>query len=78
MLIRYVAKKVSQAQIDWGNHVDPTGILETEKEYELDRVAVHSQHTKVFLKDFPGKSFNSVWFDVEDVNALSKDMDKNS
>lgn len=56
---------VIDAQISWGNHTDPRNILEVKKLYEVTRVSVHTSHTKIFLKDFPGKSFNSVWFDLD-------------
>ena len=51
-------------QISWGGHVDPKGLLVKGKTYDLDRYEVHSYHTKTFLKEFPGKSFNSVWFEA--------------
>lgn len=69
MNLKFTAKKVSQMQIDWGSHDDPKD-LEYGKDYELDHAVVRSQHTKIFLKEFPGKSFNSVWFDIDDVNEL--------
>ena len=70
MKIKFIEEKVSKDQINWGGHSDPSGVLEVGKEYELDRAEVHSQHTKIFLKEFPGKSWNSVWFDIDDVMKL--------
>lgn len=52
----------AQAQVNWGGHADPRGLLEVGKAYEVYRIEVHTWHTKVFLVGFPGKSFNSVWF----------------
>ena len=56
-------KNPSKEQINWGSHTDPRGLLEVGKEYTIDRTEVHSWHTKIYLKEFPNKSFNSVWFD---------------
>lgn len=30
--------------------------------YHIERLEVHSYHTRVFLREFPGKCFNSVRF----------------
>ena len=38
-------------------------LLEVGKEYTVVDVEVHPWHTLVFLKEFPGKSFNSVVFE---------------
>ena len=62
MLLKFIAENVSQAQINWGGHNDPRGVLEVGKEYEIAYADVRSSHTKIFLKDFPMASFNSVWF----------------
>ena len=62
MKVKYNVKEADKASKQWGGHSDPNGLLEFGKEYELERAEVHSWHTKIFLKDFPGKSFNSVWF----------------
>ena len=72
MKIKFIAKNVSKDQIDWGSHCDPRGVLIFGQQYELERAEVHSQHTKIFLKEFPGKSWNSVWFDIDDVMTLPK------
>lgn len=53
----------SQEQASWGSCADPRGILEPGKAYEVERMQVHSWHTKVFLTDFPGQGFNSCCFD---------------
>lgn len=37
-------------------------LLEIGKEYTVEDIEVHAWHTLVFLKEFPGKSFNSVIF----------------
>lgn len=38
-------------------------LLEVGKEYTVESVEVHSWHTLVYLKEFSGKSFNSVAFE---------------
>ncbi len=70
MLIKYIAEEVSEIQIQWGGNTNPSGLLVVGQDYELDYADVRSQSTRIFLKDFPGKQFNSVWFDIEDVNKL--------
>ncbi len=61
--IVYKEKEPTQHQIKWGGNTDPKGLLEVGKKYEVEGIEVHSWHTKVFLTDFPGKQFNSIWFD---------------
>ena len=41
-------------------------LLEVGKEYTVADVEVHSWHTVVYLKEFPGKGFNSVAFNEID------------
>ena len=38
-------------------------LLEVGKIYTVEDVEVHSRHTLVYLKEFPGVSFNSVVFE---------------
>mgnify|MGYP001565892365 FL=1 len=56
---------VTEDQINWGNHDDPRGVLVPGEKYTLLRQDIHSWHTKIFLAEFPGMSFNSVWFDTD-------------
>jgi len=72
MKIKFIAKNVFKDQINWGSHCDPRGVLVVDRDYELAHSEVHSQHTKIFLTEFPGKSWNSVWFDIDDVMKLPK------
>jgi len=53
---------VTKDQIRWGCHTDPSSLLHEGEEYVVDHTEVRSSHTRVFLKEFPGKHFNSVWF----------------
>jgi len=53
----------SSEQIRWGSNDDPTGILIVGDKYFVEKVNVHSQHTKVELRGVKGK-FNSVCFEV--------------
>jgi hypothetical protein len=50
-------------QINWGGNDDPRLILDTNTTYEVEKVEVHSWHTKVYLKGIKGE-FNSVHFKV--------------
>ena len=54
--------EASDAQVGWGSNDDPRGVLENGRVYTEDRVETHSWHTKVILKEFPDKRFNSVHF----------------
>lgn len=56
---------VNDAQVRWGSHDDPRGLLIPGGIYAVESVEVHTNHTKIFLAAFPGKSFNSVWFDID-------------
>lgn len=53
----------NETQIKWGSNDDPNGLLEVGGEYEIERVDVHTWHTKIYLVDFPDKGFNSVCFE---------------
>lgn len=55
---------VSRESIQWGGHTDPTGILDVGKDYKVERIDVHSYHTRIYLVGISGY-FNSVWFDWE-------------
>ena len=54
----------SEEQIRWGNNDDPRSFLIVGKEYTIEKVDVHSQHTKVKLYNKMGW-FNSVCFEVK-------------
>ena len=60
--VKYIGS--SDAQVRWGCNDDPTGFLTECIEYVVDKVEVHSFHTKVILKEFPDKKFNSCSFEV--------------
>jgi len=72
----------SQEQIRWGNNDDPTLSLVVGKEYTIEKVDVHSQHTKIKLYNKVGW-FNSVCFKLKHAGVNSsleylKDMDPDS
>lgn len=52
----------SKEQINWGNNDNPNSILVVGEKYTVSEVEIHSQHTKISLKDIVGR-FNSVCFD---------------
>ena len=54
----------SQEQINWGNNDDPRSFLIIGKEYIVEKMDVHSQHTKIKLYNKMGW-FNSVCFKVK-------------
>lgn len=61
MKVRFT--ECSEGQIRWGGHDDPNGLLIPGEVYEVEKVDVHSWHTKYILKGFPGQVFNSVCFE---------------
>lgn len=61
--VKFIEDDVSDAQINWGGHDDPRGILRFGEEYTIDHTEVRSSHTKVFIQEVPEKQFNSVWFE---------------
>ena len=52
----------SDQQVRWGSCADPRGVLTEGEEYEVERVEMHSMHTKIHLKGIEG-GFNSVCFE---------------
>lgn len=53
----------SDDQVRWGGNADPRGVLTPGDTYELEKVLVHSWHTKIILKGIDcGVGFNSVSF----------------
>ena len=51
----------TQEQVDWGSNDDPRKLLFENFEYYVEKVDIHSQHTKLTLRGIYGK-FNSVCF----------------
>lgn len=65
--VKFVSE-ASKEQIAWGSNDDPNKLLKLNKTYVLENKEVHSWHTKLYLKKFPGKKFpgkkfNSVNFE---------------
>ena len=58
--VRYIG--CSEHQIRWGNCKDPRHRLIEKGLYMVERLEVHTQHTKVWLEHFDGP-FNSVCFE---------------
>ncbi|SMC63801.1 hypothetical protein [Sporomusa malonica] len=52
----------SDEQVRWGGNDDPRGLLTEGETYEIELIEPHTWHTKYYLKEFPGKKFNSVSF----------------
>ena len=51
-----------EEQVRWGGNDNPTGILIEGDVYYVERVEIHSWHTKLHLRGVKGK-FNSVCFE---------------
>ena len=79
-IVEYIG--CSKEQIRWGNNNDPTLSLVVGKDYTIEKVDVHSQHTKIKLYNKVGW-FNSVCFKLKHSGVNSsleylKDMDPDS
>lgn len=79
-IVEYIG--CSKEQIRWGNNDDPTLSLVVGKDYTIEKVDVHSQHTKIKLYNKVGW-FNSVCFKLKHSGVNSsleylKDMDPDS
>lgn len=48
-------------QVNWGANDDPKNVLIEGDIYQIEKVEEHSSHTKLTLRNIPGK-FNSVSF----------------
>lgn len=62
--VRYLGDP-SAEQVRWGGNEDPIGVLTPGEIYPLERVVIHSWHTKIFLEGIDsGRGFNSVSFEA--------------
>ena len=52
----------SDDQVRWGGNDDPRPVFTEGEVYEVEDTEVHSWHTKIMLRGFPGLKFNSVCF----------------
>ena len=50
-------------QVRWGSNDDPRKVLTVGQTYEVEKVEVHTWHTKVYLVGIEGR-FNSVSFEA--------------
>jgi hypothetical protein len=51
-----------EEQVRWGSNDNPKGLLFEGDVYYVERVEIHSWHTKLYLRGIRGK-FNSVCFE---------------
>ena len=61
--VRYLGS--TEEQVKWGSNKNPKGLLFEGDVYYVERVEVHSWHTKLTLRGVHGK-FNSVCFEKYD------------
>lgn len=59
-IVKYIG--TDDNQVNWGANTDPRGILIEGDRYYVDKVEIHSYHTKLHLRGINGK-FNSVSFE---------------
>ena len=55
-------REVICKRVENGNYFPNGNLLQIGKKYHLVKMDVYSWHTEVWLKEFPGKIFNSVQF----------------
>lgn len=60
--VRFVAKDPES----YGISKDSAKLLKLNEVYIVDHTDVRAWQTEVYLKEFPGETFNSVWFDKVD------------
>jgi hypothetical protein len=53
----------TDSQLSWGYYTGKPKELVVGERYQIDKIEIHSWHTKVWLKNVQG-SFNSVCFEV--------------
>ena len=53
-----------KSQVKFGSNDDPNEDLILGARYEIERFEIHSWHSKVYLKQFPNKKYNSVCFEL--------------
>lgn len=58
---RVIYTGTSDEQVRWGGNDDPRSCLIEGDIYQIEKVEVHSWHTKLTLRNIPGR-FNSVTF----------------
>lgn len=58
---RVIYLGTTEDQITWGGNDDPRNVLIEGDIYQIEKVEQHSWHTKLTLRNIPGK-FNSVCF----------------
>ena len=54
--------EATDAQVNWGGNDDPRKLLEVGKSYTISKIEKHTWHTKLVLKEYPDKKFNSAHF----------------
>ncbi len=62
-MIKMKVKFIANDPTTWGVSKNNAGLLNLGEVYTIEKIEVHSWHTKVFLKEFPGVEFNSAWFE---------------
>lgn len=56
--------KCTEPEWGWPHHKEEAlAHLTKGKVYTVSEIEIRSYHTKVYLKEYPGKEFNSVQFD---------------
>ena len=60
-LVRFTG--CDEHQVRFGGCDDPNGLLNVGETYSVEHREIHTWHTKVVLRAFPTKWFNSVCFE---------------
>lgn len=59
--VRYLGS--TEEQVRWGSNDNPEGLLFEGDVYCVERVEIHSWHTKLYLRGIGGGKFNSTCFE---------------
>lgn len=73
------AREVVCKRVETGNYFPNGNLVQKGKKYHLVKMEVHPWYTNVYLKEFPGKVFNSVQFaECFKTEAEVKELVKNN
>lgn len=59
---KIIYQDATDEQVRWGDGDDPRIHLVFNEVYTIEKIIIHSWHTKIYLKEIPGKKFNSLFF----------------
>lgn len=70
MITATLKEKAHEDQVRWGGNDNPNNLLRQGQPYEVSEIEMHSSHCKLHLAAFPGKTFNSINFNLDPPTAF--------